>query len=115
LQGPFADFICVVGARGRAVDGNELQGPDADFSLRDNGVANQGNNNLHLIGRVSKRALLQELDTERVVRHGIDVPGNRNTHEEKGPQNAGNVDKEGHGVALVDDDGLPDGGVAGEI
>jgi len=76
LKGPFADFICVVSARGGTVDGNEIQGPDADFLLRDDGVANQGNNILHLIGRVGKGTLLQQLDTERVMRHGIDVPGN---------------------------------------
>jgi len=112
LKGPFADFICVVGTRGRTVDGNDIQRPDADFPSCDDGVANQGNNILHLIGRVGKGTLLQQLDTERVMRHGIDVPGNQNTHEEKGTQNTGNVDKEGHGVTLVDDDGLPDGGVA---
>ncbi len=116
LKSPFADFVCVVGARGRTVDGNEIQRPDADFSSCEDGVANQGNDILHLIGRVGKGALLQQLDTEGVMRHGIDVPRNQNTHEEKGSQNTGDVDKEGHGVALVDDDGLPDGGVAvGEL
>lgn len=58
LKGPFADFICVVGARGRTVDGNEIQRPYADFSSCVDGVANQGNNILHLIGRVGKGALL---------------------------------------------------------
>src|SRR3569833_1855793 len=116
LKGPFAELICVVGARGRTVDGNEIQRPDADFSSCHDGVADQGDDVLHLIGRVGEGALLQQLDAERVVRHGIDVPGNQNTHEEKGTQNTRDVDKEGHGVALVDDDGLPDGGVAvGEV
>ncbi|KAG4438853.1 hypothetical protein IFR05_005642 [Cadophora sp. M221] len=38
LKSPFAEFICVVGARGRTVDGDEIQRPDADFSLCGDGV-----------------------------------------------------------------------------
>ena len=112
LQGPFADFVEVVGAGGGAVDGYEIQGPDADLSAGEDGVADQGDDVLHLVRWVGEGALLQQLDAEGVVGHGVDVPGDQDAHEEEGAQNSGDVDEEGHGVALVDDDGLPDGGVA---
>src|SRR4051812_36959322 len=41
LKSPFSDLICVVAARCRTIDGNEIQRPYADFSLCDDGVANQ--------------------------------------------------------------------------
>ncbi|KAI6755677.1 hypothetical protein HG531_004783 [Fusarium graminearum] len=59
LKSPLADFVDVVATRSRTVDGDEVEGSDADLTFRHDSVSNQGNDILHLIGWMGKCSLFQ--------------------------------------------------------